>query len=378
MGMFPDLFAGKPELLADPTGRKWYDMIKSGQGAQAAIEIIMSFSDGTFPKSLIYAPDTRGYRNAWMDTIAAADQYNDPGRFTAFIGYEWTSNTGSMNLHRNVVFRDNGDRARQVLPFTTMKPLGSDNPADLWKWMDDYEKKTGGSVLAIAHNGNLSNGLMFPVVEAFGKKLDREYVETRAKWERLYETTQTKGTGESHPFLSPNDEFADFEIWDKGNLDGSAVKTKEMLEFEYARSALKNGLKLEQQLGTNPYKFGLVGIERRAHGPRRHGGRQLLRQDHAAGAEPRAHARDVLQQSQDRHHGHGLGSRRVRLRRRVGHREHARGDLGRDGAPGDLRDDRSAHGRALLRRLGLHGGRRTARAAPRRSATRKAFRWAAT
>jgi hypothetical protein len=259
MGMFPDLFAGKPELLADPTGRKWYDMIKSGQGAQAALEIIMSFSDGTFPKALIYAPDTRGYRNAWMDNIAAAEQYNDPGRFTAFIGYEWTSNTGSMNLHRNVIFRDNGDRARQVLPYTTMKPLGSDNPADLWKWMDDYEKKTGGNVLAIAHNGNLSNGLMFPVVEAFGKKLDRDYVTTRAKWERLYETTQTKGTGESHPFLSPNDEFADFEIWDKGNLDGSAAKTKAMLEFEYARSALKNGLKLEQQLGTNPYKFGLVG-----------------------------------------------------------------------------------------------------------------------
>jgi Protein of unknown function (DUF3604) len=259
MGMFPDLFAGKPELLADPTGRKWYDMIKSGKGADAAIEIIMSFSDGTFPKALVYAPGTRAYRGAWMDTIAAAEQYNDPGRFTAFIGYEWTSNTGSMNLHRNVIFRDNGDRARQVEPFTTMKPQGSDNPVDLWKWMDAYEKKTGGSVLAIAHNGNLSNGLMFPVVEAFGQKLDREYVETRAKWERLYETTQTKGTGESHPFLSPNDEFADFEIWDKGNLDGSAVKKKEMLEFEYARSALKNGLKLEQQLGTNPYKFGLVG-----------------------------------------------------------------------------------------------------------------------
>ena len=259
MGMFPDLFAGKPELLADPTGRKWYDMIKSGKGAQAALEIIMSFSDGTFPKALVYAPGTRGYRNAWMDTIAAAEQYNDPGRFTAFIGYEWTSNTGSMNLHRNVIFRDNGDKARQVEPFTTMKPQGSDNPVDLWKWMDAYEKKTGGSVLAIPHNGNLSNGLMFPVVEAFGKKLDRDYVQTRAKWERLYETTQTKGTGESHPFLSPNDEFADFEIWDKGNLDGSAAKKKEMLEFEYTRSALKNGLKLEQQFGTNPYKFGLVG-----------------------------------------------------------------------------------------------------------------------
>jgi len=140
-----------------------------------------------------------------------------------------------------------------------MKPLGSDDPVDLWKWMQAYEDKTGGSVLAIAHNGNLSNGLMFPIVEAFGKKLDRQYADTRARWERLYEATQTKGDGETHPFLSPNDEFADFEKWDKGNLDGSVAKKKEMLEFEYARSALMNGLKLEQQLGVNPYKFGMVG-----------------------------------------------------------------------------------------------------------------------
>jgi hypothetical protein len=114
-------------------------------------------------------------------------------------------------------------------------------------------------VLAIAHNGNLSSGLMFPTVEAFGKKLDAEYVQTRDKWERLYEATQTKGDGEAHPFLSPNDEFADFETWDKGNLDGSVAKKPEMLEFEYVRSAYKNGLKLEKELGTNPYRFGLIG-----------------------------------------------------------------------------------------------------------------------
>jgi uncharacterized protein DUF3604 len=258
MGFFPDLFAGKPDLLADPTGRKWYDMIKSGKGAEAAIEIIVAFSHGTFPKDLMYFPGTRAYRSAWQETIAAAEHFNEPGRFTAFIGYEWTSNTGGNNLHRNVVFRDNGDKASQVEPFTVYPPFGSDNPVELWKWMDAYEKKTGGSVLAIAHNGNLSNGLMFPVVEAFGKRLDREYAEQRAKWERLYEATQTKGTGEAHPLLSPNDEFAAFEIWDKGNLDGSVAKKPEMLEFEYVRSAYKNGLKLERQLGTNPYKFGLV------------------------------------------------------------------------------------------------------------------------
>jgi Protein of unknown function (DUF3604) len=260
MGFFPDLFAGKSELLAHPTGRKWYDMIQSGKGAEAAIDIIVSFSQGTFPKEIMYNPGTRAYRAAWQETVAAAERYNEPGRFTAFIGFEWTSNTGGNNLHRNVIFRDNGDKASQVEPFTVYPPFGSDNPRELWKWMAAYEQKTGGSVLAIAHNGNLSNGRMFPIIESFtGKPVDREYVEQRAKWERLYEATQTKGDGETHPFLSPNDEFANFERWDKANLDGSVAKSKEMLEFEYARAALKNGLKLERELGTNPYKFGLVG-----------------------------------------------------------------------------------------------------------------------
>jgi len=259
MGFFPDLFAGKAELLAHPMGRKWYDLIQSGKGGEAALDIVGQFSQGAFPKELMYNPGTRAYRGAWQETIAAAEAFNEPGRFTAFIGYEWTSLDKGNNLHRNVIFRDNGDKASLVEPFTCYPPFGSTNPVELWKWMDDYEKKTGGSVLAIAHNGNLSNGTMFPIVEAFGKSIDREYAEQRAKWERLYEVTQTKGDGEAHPFLSPNDEFADYETWDSGNLDGSQAKTKEMLEFEYARSALKNGLKLETTLGTNPFKFGLVG-----------------------------------------------------------------------------------------------------------------------
>ena len=215
MGFFPDLMAGKPELLASPTGRKWYDMVQSGQGAAAAMEIIVAFSQGTFPPELMYTPGSRAYKSAWQATIAAAEEYNEPGRFTAFIGYEWTSNTGGNNLHRNVVFRDNADKASQVEPFTVYPP-GSDNPVDLWKWMEAYEQKTGGSVLAIAHNGNLSNGLMFPIVEAFGRPVDRQYAENRARWERLYEATQTKGDGETHPFLSPNDEFADFETLGQG------------------------------------------------------------------------------------------------------------------------------------------------------------------
>jgi uncharacterized protein DUF3604 len=257
MGFFPQLMSGDPALLATPQGRKWYDQITGGKGAEAAMDIIASFGKGQVPKGWPL-PGTAAIRNTWQETIKAAEAYNEPGRFTAFIGYEWTSG-GPNNLHRNIVFRGNGAQASLVEPFTTLEPLGSGNPVDLWKWMAATEQKTGTEVLAIAHNGNVSNGLMFPVVEAFGKKLDRDYVETRARWEPLYEVTQTKGTGEAHPFLSPNDEFADFELWDKGNLDGSAAKSKDMLEFEYARSALKNGLVLEAKLGTNPYKFGMVG-----------------------------------------------------------------------------------------------------------------------
>jgi len=259
MGFFPLILAGTPEIMADPQGKKWHDMIAAGQGGAAALDIIGNFGRGTISKAILPLPGTPAYISAWQDTIKAAEEANDPGRFTAFIGYEWTSNTGGNNLHRNVIFRDDGDKASKVEPYTTMKPLGSDNPVDLWKWMDAYQQSTGGRVLAIAHNGNLSNGLMFPTVEAFGKKLDVEYVTTREKWERLYETTQTKGTGEAHPYLSPNDEFANFEIWDKGNLDGSVAKKKDMLQYEYARSGLKSGLLLEKEFGTNPYKFGLIG-----------------------------------------------------------------------------------------------------------------------
>jgi hypothetical protein len=259
-GFFPLLSGGDPKILEDPQGRKWYDMIQSGKGADAAVDIIINFGQGTISGAILPVPGTPAYRGAWDETIKAADEANDPGRFTAFIGFEWTSNTGGNNLHRNVIFRDNGAKASLVEPFVTMKPYGSENPRDLWKWMAATEQRIGGEVLALAHNGNLSNGRMFPIIESFtGKKIDREYAENRMRWEPLYEATQIKGDGETHPFLSPNDEFANFERWDKGNLDLSEPKKPEMLEFEYARSALKNGLKMEAELGVNPYKFGLVG-----------------------------------------------------------------------------------------------------------------------
>lgn len=141
-----------------------------------------------------------------------------------------------------------------------MPPFGTQNPLDLYKWLETYEEKTGGQALAISHNGNLSNGWLFPTVDTYaGGKVDKNYVEQRAKWEPLYEVTQIKGDGEAHPFLSPNDEFADYETLDEGNLDITALKEDDMLQREYAREALKVGLALETKHGTNPYKFGMVG-----------------------------------------------------------------------------------------------------------------------
>ena len=262
MGFFPRLNGGEPAMLADPTGRRWYDMIQAGgqEGVAAAVEIVQALTANNFPEALAALPGSEAYRSAWELTIDAAENYNNPGNFTAFIGYEWTSTDGGMNLHRVVVYRDDGTRAGVMEPYTTLSPFGSPDPQDLWKWMQSYEDKTGGRILAIGHNGNMSNGLMFPVIEpTSGRRINRAYAETRARWEPLYEATQIKGDGETHPFLSPNDEFADYETWDQGNLDLTELKKDEMLQYEYARSGLQIGLQIEKRVGANPYKFGLIG-----------------------------------------------------------------------------------------------------------------------
>ena len=261
MGFFPELQAGSPFVMASEQGRKWHNMVEQGGqvAVQAAAELIYAFSQGEFPEELASLPGSAIYRSTWDDTIRAAEDANDPGHFTAFIGYEWTSLVKGNNLHRVVMYRDGAERAQLMEPFTMTPPLGSPNPVDLWKYLEAYETKTAGQVLAIAHNGNMSNGIMFPDAKAFGKKLDKNYVETRARWEPLYEVTQIKGDGETHPYLSRNDEFADYETWEVGNLDLSVLKTDDMLKGEYAREALKVGLKLEDKLGTNPYQFGMIG-----------------------------------------------------------------------------------------------------------------------
>ena len=264
MGFAEDLAEGAPNILAYDKGKEWYEALQTGgqTAAAAAIDLITNFSQGTMPEGMLdhYSPGAKTYASVWERVVDAAERYNEPGRFTTIIGFEWTSLVAGNNLHRNVLLRDNANRALQVVPMVTQPPVGSTDPLELYKWLETYEENTGGSALAIAHNGNLSNGLMFPVDAQYtGRAIDAAYVEARGKWEPLYEWTQIKGDGEAHPFLSPDDTFADYETWDVGNLDLTQAKTQDMLQFEYAREALKNGLALKQTLGTNPYKFGAVG-----------------------------------------------------------------------------------------------------------------------
>ena len=264
MGIAFDIQRGAPNILAVPKGKEWHEGFKKGGKAagEAAFDLITHFAQMKVPEKLLndYSPGSPIYNGLWDKLTRTADHFNEPGRFTALIGFEWTSVPKGFNLHRNVILRDDGNRARQVTPLTTQPPLGTQNPLDLYKWLEDYETKTRGQALSIAHNGNLSNGWMFPMVETYaGGKVDKNYVQLRAKWEPLYEVTQIKGDGETHPLLSPNDEFADYETLAKGNLDLTELKKDDMLQREYAREALKNGFKLEKKFGTNPYKFGMVG-----------------------------------------------------------------------------------------------------------------------
>jgi hypothetical protein len=255
LGLAPFIAESNPELLKSEWGREMHDLVKAGNSRDAFQKWLSeAVTPGTDP-----IDNPKMMRSVWDRQIAFADKYNEPGRFTALIGFEWTSiatNQAPGNLHRVVIFKDGRDKVSRVVPFSA---FDSADPEGLWEYMQGYEDSTGGSVLAIAHNGNVSNGLMFPVERLNGKPVDRAYAEARARFEPLYEVTQIKGDGEAHPMLSPNDEFADYGTWDKSDIVGLNPKEDWMLKYEYARSALQVGMQLEEKLGVNPYKFGMVG-----------------------------------------------------------------------------------------------------------------------
>jgi len=253
IGLAPMVREANPVLLASEYGKWLWEHFTAGpEGALIAFSsMIEDAATGTNRLG-----DTGLAEPIWQGFVETADRFNDPGVFTAMTGFEWTSQPGGNNLHRVVVFADGAERTGQIVPFTL---FDSQDPEVLWLYMENYEVRTGGRVLAHLHNGNLSNGLAFNESKFNGSPMDAAYVEARARWEPIMEITQIKGDGETHPYLSPDDEFADFERWDVGNLNGSAPKEDWMLQYEYGRSALKLGLKLEAALGTNPYRFGFNG-----------------------------------------------------------------------------------------------------------------------
>ena len=263
MGAFTDIIRGAPNILADDQGKYFHQEFSAGgeRAKAASIELIRRFSQGELSSALNYQPGNPGYEATWKDLVAAAEEFNRPGLFTTLIAYEWTSLVKGNNLHRNVFFRDGPERALQVLPMTMTPPAGSPDPRDLWRWLQNYEDTTGGDVIAIPHNSNLSNGIMFALQNDFenGAAYTPEYLATRHKWERLVEIGQTKGDSETHPLLSPDDEFADYERWDWANLDVTEAKTPDMLPGDYVRAALKNGIAFSKSQGTNPFKLGFVG-----------------------------------------------------------------------------------------------------------------------
>jgi hypothetical protein len=254
LGVPPALRAGDPALVdADQTLAKWSEVMQTGDieaATPVAMAAIQAQGNGTLPEA---AKSEAFFRATWNDYTAIIEWFNEPGRFTALIGYEWTPNPGpGNNLHRNVIYRAGKEEADQMLPYTTFESV---DPEDLWDWMETFETTSGTPVLAIPHNGNLSNGLMFAFETYGGEPLSEAYALRRQRFEPIYEVTQIKGDGEAHPSLSPDDAFADFETWDEGNLN-LTPKEPGMLAHEYYREALKNGVMLERDLGANPFKIG--------------------------------------------------------------------------------------------------------------------------
>jgi hypothetical protein len=245
------------EVLATEWGRGLYELYSDGTAEALAQAYIywgnaFALSDDRTGDPL---SATSLQETMWRRLTEAAERHDNPGAFTALIGFEWTSGPNGNNLHRVVMLRDGKQIADQILPFSA---YDSEDPEDLWDWLEAYETSTGGRVLAMPHNGNLSNGLMFDDVGFSGAPLDAAYAERRMRWEPVYEVTQMKGDGEAHPLLSPDDAFADYGTWDTGSF-GPELKKPDMLPREYAREALKRGLAYEAALGVNPFKFGMAG-----------------------------------------------------------------------------------------------------------------------
>ena len=277
LGATAALQAADPAFLGTEHGRRLYDDYRAFRREMATVVTDRAESPEErvrrYPYRAEFSIEVEELeepfrRSVWNRVVELADAFDDPGTFTALAGYEWISGLTFANLHRVVIFKDDASKTGTIAPFSF---FDSADPEDLWRFLERYKESTGGDVLAIPHNANLSKGQMFAPNTFDGSPLSAAYAETRSRWEPLYEVTQIKGDSETHPVLSPTDEFADFETWNSwaGEMknpsehpccqDFDAASEGELKKAEYARSALKRGLKVQAELGINPFKFGMIG-----------------------------------------------------------------------------------------------------------------------
>ncbi|NOQ82389.1 MAG: DUF3604 domain-containing protein [Myxococcales bacterium] len=246
------LMNGDPKLSNTPTGRKWIEMMGAGKGAQI---FEYEFGAAINSNTPIADFDTESIKGAaWGDVVQAAERHYAPCSFTSFIGWEWTSTPNGNNLHRVVFMPDGEEKARAFLPFSS---FDSDKPEDLWAWLEETSERVGTDFVAIPHNSNISGGLMFDEMDSEGRPITAEYARMRMRWEPVVEVTQIKGDSETHPKLSPNDELAGFETF--SHLLKVGGGQAEVSEGDYVRSSLQRGMQIDQNVGANPYKFGMIG-----------------------------------------------------------------------------------------------------------------------
>ena len=252
LGVPLKIMQGDLELAATRTGRKWAAMIREGRGVEVFEHEFGAAINTNQPIPEFDADSIK--QRAWGDIIAAAKRSYVPCSFTSFIGWEWTSTPDGNNLHRVVFMPDGEEKARQFVPFSS---FDSDEPEDLWAWLGATSSRVGTDFVAIPHNSNISGGQMFDELDSEGRPITAEYARMRMRWEPVVEVTQIKGDSETHPALSPNDEFADFETY--SHLLKVGGGEAQVSSGDYVRSALERGLQLDEKIGANPYKFGMIG-----------------------------------------------------------------------------------------------------------------------
>jgi hypothetical protein len=331
--------AAQPLIIHDPNNKQ--ELLK------VTDYVFSLFSGLTPPVKALMSPEVAG--TVWKENVDIAEKNNHPGKFTTFCSYEWTSNVSYRNLHRNIFFRDCAH-----VPEAPFSSLDSWHPEDLWKWMDG-QRAAGNELLAISHNANLSDGWMYPTdVDSLGRPIDAAYAEERMRNERLVEIKQIKGQSETHPLLSPNDEFANYEIVSLA-LIGLHTNNGLLPNIvgSYARQALKDGIAMQDNRGFNPYKFGMAG------GADSHNSGAPYRQDNYYGGHG---AFDGT--AQGRMAGYNATGFDVRMFNPAGltgvwAEENTRASIW-DVSQGDVWRQRTAHQGALLRRLAIRAPRRGA------------------